>query len=163
MDAFKSYFVPNKASSKSKSATAAEKEKSTVVSEHPPRNVAPRPPPPSGPTSLGGSRPDSIRSSALYPVGDFRNDHESVNDVKAEVVCNYMYQQQLGLGYTTGTLPGEGVVLKKGKNDYTCCPADLRQYQYGLYDMSMELNVRVCDLPYPLLSYDLPILSNGYI
>lgn len=40
-------------------------------------------------------------------------------------------------------LPGEGVVLKKGKNNYTCCPPQLRDIPYGLYDMAMELNVRV--------------------
>ncbi|RYP78864.1 hypothetical protein DL771_000249 [Monosporascus sp. 5C6A] len=138
MNVFKSYFVPKKAASKAK----AGKEKATVVTETKPNNGARQGAPVSGPASLRGSRPDSIRSSALFPVGDFRNDLDSVNDVRAEVVCNYMYQQQLERGYTTGVLPGEGVVLKKRKNDYTCCPADLRQHQYGLYDMSMELNVR---------------------
>ncbi|RYP89456.1 hypothetical protein DL769_000007 [Monosporascus sp. CRB-8-3] len=138
MNIFKSYFVPKKAASKAK----AGKEKATVVTEVKSNNGARQGAPASGPASLPGSRPDSIRSSALFPVGDFRNDQDTVNDVRAEVVCNYMYQQQLERGYTTGALPGEGVVLKKRKNDYTCCPADLRQYQHGLYDMSMELNVR---------------------
>ncbi len=146
MNAFKSYFVPRKAASRAQAAK--EKSKSNVASEAPPRSdVAPRAPPASGLASPVGSPSDSIRSSALYPAGDFRNDHKSVNDVRAEVVCNYMYQQLLEKGYTTGAIPGEGVVLKKGKNDYAYCPADLRQYQYGLYDMSMELNVRVCDFP----------------
>lgn len=33
-------------------------------------------------------------------------------------------------------------MLKKTKNDYTCCPPQLRDISRGLYDMSMELNVR---------------------
>lgn len=58
-------------------------------------------------------------------------------------MCSWLYQQQLERQYATGMLPGEGVVLKKTKNDYTCCPPQLRDISRGLYDMSMELNVRV--------------------
>ena len=171
MNAFKSYFVPKKAASDKARPAAREKEAAAATAQASGSNGnnssggrdatttttttmttaaaglgAPGPTPASGPTSLGGtSRPDSLRSSnLLYPAGDFRNDAESASDVRAEVVCNYMYQRQLERGYATGLSPAEGVVLKKGKNDYTCCPPDLRQFQYGLYDMTMELNVRVC-------------------
>ena len=165
MKAFKSYFVPKKADSPKAKPAVKEKAAASSSSSQPRGNGGGRDiaaetattglpqagltTPASGPTSLGdpaslASRPDSLRSSSLlYPAGDFRNDAESAGDVRAEVVCNYMYQRQLERGYTTGLLPTEGVVLKKGKNDYTCCPPDLRQYQYSLYDMTMELNVRV--------------------
>ena len=166
MKAFKSYFVPKKADASQAKPAAKEKAATSSSSSQPEgigggrdtsaatvtTGVIPQAgltTPASGPMSLRGpaslaSRPDSLRSSSLlYPVGDFRNDAESAGDVRAEVVCNYMYQRQLERGYTTGLLPTEGVVLKKGKNDYTCCPPDLRQYQYSLYDMTMELNVRV--------------------
>ncbi|KAI1105127.1 glycosyl transferase family group 2-domain-containing protein [Jackrogersella minutella] len=88
------------------------------------------------------SRADSAYANSIYPSGDFRNTRESIVNVKADVVCSWLYQQQLERQYATGMLPGEGVVLKKGKNNYTCCPPQLRDIPYGLYDMSMELNVR---------------------
>ncbi|KAI1363724.1 glycosyl transferase family group 2-domain-containing protein [Xylaria arbuscula] len=87
--------------------------------------------------SLMGSRPAS-----LYPTGDFRNARESLLDVKSDVMCSWLYQQQLERQYATGILPGEGVVLKKGRNNYACCPPQLRDMQNSLYDMAMELNVR---------------------
>ncbi|KAI0144157.1 glycosyl transferase family group 2-domain-containing protein [Hypoxylon sp. NC0597] len=88
------------------------------------------------------SRAGSINASSIFPAGDFRNARESILNVKSDVVCSWLYQQQLERQYATGMLPGEGVILKKGKNDYTCCPPHLRDIPNGLYDMSMELNVR---------------------
>jgi hypothetical protein len=90
-----------------------------------------------------GSRPPSSYRASLYPSGDFRNARESLLDVKADVMCSWLYQQQLERQYATGILPGEGVVLKKGRNDYACCPPQLQEMKYSLYDMAMELNVRV--------------------
>lgn len=93
-----------------------------------------------------GSRPGSTYRSSLYPTGDFRNARESLIDVKADVMCSWLYQQQLERQYATGILPGEGVVLKKGRNNYACCPSQLREMKYSLYDMATELNVRVRNL-----------------
>ncbi|GAW17010.1 hypothetical protein ANO14919_064590 [Xylariales sp. No.14919] len=89
-----------------------------------------------------GSRPGSTYRASLYPTGDFRNARESLIDVKADVMCSWLYQQQLERQYATGILPGEGVVLKKGRNNYACCPPQLQDMKYSLYDMAMELNVR---------------------
>ncbi|KAI1186053.1 glycosyl transferase family group 2-domain-containing protein [Nemania serpens] len=89
-----------------------------------------------------GSRPGSTYRSSIYPTGDFRNARESLIDVKADVMCSWLYQQQLERQYATGILPGEGVVLKKGRNNYACCPPQLQEMRYSLYDMAMELNVR---------------------
>lgn len=91
------------------------------------------------------SRPGSSHRGSLYPTGDFRNARESLIDVKADVMCSWLYQQQLERQYATGILPGEGVVLKKGRNNYACCPPHLQEMKYSLYDMAMELNVRVCN------------------
>lgn len=93
-----------------------------------------------------GSRPGSSYRSSLYPTGDFRNARESLIDVKADVMCSWLYQQQLERQYATGILPGEGVVLKKARNSYACCPPQLQEMKYSLYDMAAELNVRVCRL-----------------
>jgi len=89
------------------------------------------------------SRPPSSYRASLYPSGDFRNARESLLDVKSDVMCSWLYQQQLERQYATGILPGEGVVLKKGRNSYACCPPHLQDMRYSLYDMAMELNVRV--------------------
>jgi hypothetical protein len=98
------------------------------------------------PTGPYGSIPNSMhrKSGALYPVGDPRNQRFSMLDAKADVMCNWLYQQQLGKHYTTGILPGEGAVLKIDRNNYTCCPPQLRDLPNGLFDNIKELNVRVC-------------------
>ncbi|KAI1762162.1 glycosyl transferase family group 2-domain-containing protein [Hypoxylon sp. FL1150] len=95
-------------------------------------------------SSQSGSvpRPAPINRNSIFPKGDFRNAHESLIDVKADVMCSWLYQQQLERQYATGVLPGEGVVVKKGKNSYTCCPPRLRDMPNSLYDMAMQLNVR---------------------
>ncbi|KAI0164495.1 glycosyl transferase family group 2-domain-containing protein [Hypoxylon sp. FL1284] len=80
--------------------------------------------------------------TSIYPRGDFRNAQESLLDVKGDVMCSWLYQQQLERQYATGILPGEGVVLKKGKNNYACCPAYLQDVPNNLHDMAMQLNVR---------------------
>ncbi|KAI1327253.1 glycosyl transferase family group 2-domain-containing protein [Xylariaceae sp. FL0255] len=88
------------------------------------------------------SRPASTYAASLYPSGDFRNAPESLLDIKADVMCSWLYQQQLERQYATGILPGEGVIMKKGRNNYACCPPHLQDMKYSLYDMAMELNVR---------------------
>ncbi|CAJ2503294.1 Uu.00g106880.m01.CDS01 [Anthostomella pinea] len=148
-----SYFAPGRASDggdKGHDKTTPE-----VVSDMSLNNLSPkapaRPPPllstpDSGaatPLSFSaGSRPSSLYPNSLYPSGDFRNARQSLLDVKADVMANWLYQQQLERQYATGILPGEGVVVKKGKNSYTCCPPQLRDVPYSLYEMAMELNVR---------------------
>ncbi|KAH6655564.1 glycosyl transferase family group 2-domain-containing protein [Truncatella angustata] len=99
---------------------------------------------PGGHVSLYGSRPGSVYSRrSLYPAGDFRNSgRDSLLDVKADVMCNWLYQRQLEKQYVTGMLPGEGVVIKKGKQNYACCPPQLQETPGSLYEMAMELNVR---------------------
>ncbi|KAI0152929.1 glycosyl transferase family group 2-domain-containing protein [Xylariaceae sp. FL1272] len=93
------------------------------------------------PRSLNNSRPASLYPGSAFPGGDFRN-AESLADIKADVMCSWLYQQQLESQYATGILPGEGVILKKGRNNYACCPPQLQDMKYGLFDMAMELNVR---------------------
>ncbi|KAH8670860.1 glycosyl transferase family group 2-domain-containing protein [Xylariales sp. PMI_506] len=91
------------------------------------------------------SRSDSPSShpGAIPPSTDGRDQiRESLLDVKADVMCNWLYQQQLEHQYTTGMLPGEGVVLKRSRGNYVCCPPQLREIPNSIYDMSMKLNVR---------------------
>lgn len=99
---------------------------------------------PSNGGTPSGSRPGSLYSRrSIYPAGDFRNTaRDSLLDVKTDVMCSWLYQRQMEKQYVTGMLPGEGVVIKKGRNNYACCPPQLRDLPGNLHDMAMQLNVR---------------------
>ncbi|KAI1085283.1 glycosyl transferase family group 2-domain-containing protein [Whalleya microplaca] len=152
MGFLKSYFTPGhikeeeeKSHSKKSSGVITESRLTNLTSSGKATTSIPQPSPLAGtatPRSPQGSRPASIYPNSLYPTGDFRNARESILNVKADVMCSWLYQQQLERQYATGMLPGEGVVVKKSKNNYVCCPPQLRDIPFSLYDMSMELNVR---------------------
>ncbi|KAI1462789.1 glycosyl transferase family group 2-domain-containing protein [Annulohypoxylon moriforme] len=148
MSFLKSYFAPGRAKGDENHENQPAPEINETGLNSPKSNVPPSIPsavlPPDVTTSNRPylSRSESVSTNSIFPSGDFRNDKESILHVKSDVVCSWLYQQQLERQYATGMLPGEGVVLKKGKNNYTCCPPQLRDIPYGLFDMSMELNVR---------------------
>ncbi|KAL6252468.1 hypothetical protein RBB50_000187 [Rhinocladiella similis] len=82
------------------------------------------------------------RKSVLYSSGDFRNSSiPELRDMKADMMCNWLYQQQLERMWSTNGLE-EGVVLKKTKDDYKCAPADLLTHRDGLFDAVQKLNVK---------------------
>ncbi|KAH7026412.1 glycosyl transferase family group 2-domain-containing protein [Microdochium trichocladiopsis] len=87
-------------------------------------------------TSTPRSHPGSRRASFLA------GDADSQMDVRADIMCNWLYQQQLEKQYATGMIPGEGVVVKKSRDSYACYPPQLADMPGSLYDMSMALNVR---------------------
>ncbi|KAI0206843.1 glycosyl transferase family group 2-domain-containing protein [Astrocystis sublimbata] len=149
MGFLKSYFAPGKDKKEEEKSSNNGKGKVSEVRETSMKQIgAGRPAVPSYPPlttpnySIPGS-PMGSRPASIYPTGDFRNGpRESLLDVKADVMCSWLYQQQLERQYATGILPGEGVVLKKGRNNYACCPPQLQDMKYSLYDMAMELNVK---------------------
>lgn len=107
---------------------------STPRPQFTPRHSTPGAASPSG----SGSRPNS-----LYPSGEFRNSQsEDINDIKCDVMVNWLYQQQMERLWTAGG-HDEGVVLKKGRGAYTCCPADIVEEPYGFFKAIETLNVRV--------------------
>lgn len=94
--------------------------------------------------SLRSSTPAYNTRTSPYPAGDFRNSSiPDINDMKTEIMCNYLHQQQLKKMWSNGSLE-EGVLLKKSRGEYTCCPSDLRLQRHGLFDAVKILNVRVC-------------------
>lgn len=98
------------------------------------------------PSESGGSSPGSssfaVRPSSKFPYGDFRNTpRQSLLDLKADVMVNWLEQIQLEMLWSTG-MPGEGVVLKKGRNDFTCAPKKLRSAS-TFFDQVVAMNVRV--------------------
>ena len=83
------------------------------------------------------------RPALLYPSGDFRNnDPEEIRDLKCDVMVNWLYQQQMEMLWTAGG-QDEGVVLKKTRGQYTCCPSDIVEEPYGFFKAVQTLNVRV--------------------
>ncbi|KAF2707819.1 hypothetical protein K504DRAFT_435857 [Pleomassaria siparia CBS 279.74] len=82
------------------------------------------------------------QSGLSYPSGDFRNASPAqIQDIKCEVMVNWLHSKQEERIWTTGE-PGEGVVLKKSKGTYVCCPIDLQHDDSQLYQMVAALNVR---------------------
>ena len=87
--------------------------------------------------------PRTSRPASLYPAGDFRNSAlEEIIDIKCDVMVNWLHQQQLESMWSTGG-PGEGVVLKKTRDNFTCCPSELAEYRGEFFDAIRALNVRV--------------------
>lgn len=86
------------------------------------------------------------RPASLYPEGDFRNDtRENIIDIKADVMVTFIHQQQREKVWYSEA-PNEGVVLKKGRKDFTCSPDSLRLERNGLFEQVATLNVRVSHL-----------------
>jgi len=89
------------------------------------------------------------RAGSIYPAGDFRNHTiEGINDIKCDVMVNWLHSQQEEKLWTAGEYE-EGVVLKKSRGTYTCAPADLSDEQDGLFHAVQELNVRVLQMETP--------------
>ncbi|KAF4550532.1 Hypothetical protein D9617_17g048000 [Elsinoe fawcettii] len=97
---------------------------------------------PSGMNTPGGASPWASRPVSMYPAGDFRNnDKDELRDIKCDVMVNWLYQQQMEMLWTAGAAD-EGVVLKKTRGMYTCCPADIMEEPFGFYKSIEMLNVR---------------------
>jgi hypothetical protein len=85
----------------------------------------------------------SSRPSARFPSGDFRNsDSGNILDIKADMMVNWLHQQQVERLWSRA-LPGEGVVLKKARDSFSCSPSSLRNEKNGFYDNVVAMNVRV--------------------
>lgn len=67
---------------------------------------------------------------------------EEINDIKCDVMVNWLHSRQEEKLWTTGE-GEEGVVLKKSRGQYTCAPADLAYESVGLFRAVQTLNVRV--------------------
>lgn len=86
---------------------------------------------------------ESRPNSQMFPAGDFRNNApEELRDIKCDVMVNWLYQQQMEMLWTAGAAD-EGVVLKKTRGNYTCCPPDLMEEPFGFFKSIEMLNVRV--------------------
>ena len=137
----KSYFTPGRedAHQRKKSEKAMEMSESSHMPISPQLQKPQTPARGMTPPSPYASRPGSI-----YPVGDFRNAAmEEINEIKCDVMVNWLHSQQEEKLWTTGE-PEEGVVLKMSRGKYTCSPYDLADEPVGFFKAVETLNVRVC-------------------
>jgi hypothetical protein len=82
-------------------------------------------------------------SPSIFPAGDHRNhDFDALNEVRSDMMVNWLYEQQLRKQYATGEDPFEGVVLKKSRGNFTCCPPHMAALPDSLFAMVREMNVR---------------------
>lgn len=137
----KSYFAPSKAK---KDVEMKEKHAEPVVNEKQDDITAASTPRPFSQFNTPGNQsPWGSRPASIYPNGEYRmSQHEELNEIKCDVMVNWLYQQQMEKLWTAGG-HDEGVVLKKGKGAYTCCPADIVEEPYGFFKAIETLNVRV--------------------
>ena len=130
MKSFKNYLKPGK----NKEAGKAQEMTTVPQTLHAPPSIS----------ASGTGTPRTSRPASLYPAGDFRNSAlEEIIDIKCDVMVNWLHQQQLESMWSSGG-PGEGVVLKKTRDNFTCCPSDLAEYRGDFFDAVRALNVRVC-------------------
>lgn len=59
-------------------------------------------------------------------------------------MVEYLHQQQEQLRWTRPGGYDEGVVMKRSRDTYICCPVELEQTTGGLRDHIQALNVKVC-------------------
>ncbi|TLD25234.1 hypothetical protein PspLS_05818 [Pyricularia sp. CBS 133598] len=65
-----------------------------------------------------------------------------VDEARSALMVMWLYQKQLQNRYADGEGKGEGVVLKLGRDSFTCCPATLRDEDDGVFDAAQKMNVR---------------------
>jgi hypothetical protein len=70
-----------------------------------------------------------------------------LDDIRYEVMVNYLYQQQCShLWISDGSGEIEGVLLRKSRGDYMACPSQLSNSPFAL--ACAALNVQVCSSRY---------------
>ncbi|KAI9817426.1 MAG: hypothetical protein M1827_001035 [Pycnora praestabilis] len=122
----KNYFKANK--------KAGEKAPA-AVSEKTPMPVAPG-------NNIEMSRTPQMGSSRNSIYASSTHSSTFLDDIKHEVMVNYLYQQQCShLWVSDGSGELEGVLLKKSKNNYMACPPQLAQSPFAA--ACAALNVQV--------------------
>lgn len=131
------YFAPNKAKKEADEKNAVADHGPATITDEKALEMT------TSPGSSGDATPYGSRPASLFPVGDFRNSQAGdITEIKCDVMVNWLYQQQMERLWTAGG-HDEGVVLKKGRGAYTCCPADIVSEPFGFFRAVETLNVKV--------------------
>lgn len=142
MGFLKSYLAPGKAKKEAEEKKAVIHEKQAEAAG-PASAFAPKSEFPSAVGTPGnGTTPWGSRPASLYPNDQRKSQMDELNDIKCDVMVNWLYHQQMEALWTAGG-QDEGVILKKSKGQYTCCPADIVDEPFGFFKAIQTLNVRV--------------------
>ncbi|KAK0727135.1 glycosyl transferase family group 2-domain-containing protein [Lasiosphaeria miniovina] len=80
---------------------------------------------------------------SVFPAGDNRNEQpETLHAIRNDMMVNHLYEQQLRKQYASWTDPYEGVVLKKARGSFTCCPPHMAAIPDSLFAVVSAMNVR---------------------
>jgi len=83
------------------------------------------------------------RDNTVFPAGDSRNDDaDALNEVRNDMMVNWLYEQQNRKQYIMGDDHFEGVVLKKSRGNFTCCPPKMAAIPDSLFAVVSQMNVR---------------------
>ncbi|KAK4641267.1 hypothetical protein QC761_610900 [Podospora bellae-mahoneyi] len=98
------------------------------------------------PTPRGSSRPQSVSGRSIKSTGSSM----FLDDIKHEVMVNYLYQQQCShLWVSDGSGEIEGVLLRKSRGQYMACPPSLGNSPFAMacaalnVQCAMTVNSRV--------------------
>jgi hypothetical protein len=123
MKSLKGYFKAGKADKPAHEPTNRDETSATV----PPSNLE--------------HRRATLRPISGFVASSYCNEEDIVN-MKTEVMAEWLYKQErLRLWASSG--PEEGVILKKSRGEYTCCPEDLRYMRSGLFEQIVQMNIAV--------------------
>lgn len=101
------------------------------------------------PSHLGNtfemSAPASPRfGSSRASLAPSTNSSTYVDEIKHEVMVNYLYQQQCShLWVNDNSGEFEGVLLRKSRNTYMACPPQLANSTFGMACAALNVQVRV--------------------
>ena len=72
-----------------------------------------------------------------------------VDDIRHEAMCNYLYQQQCSkLWVSDGSGELEGVLVRKGRHEYTSYPPALVDSPFAAACSAMNVHVRLLSIPF---------------
>ncbi|KXH66949.1 hypothetical protein CSAL01_02320 [Colletotrichum salicis] len=138
MKAFKTYFAPDQPSGQPATETSKPNTLQPLAPQLKPQ-AAQRPAPYRTQSARTSARQSTV---SLALTAGMRDKHaSSIIDLRADVTVHSIYQDQLRKMYASAWNLGEGVVLKKGRNDYVCAPPQLSTVPNGFFDMATQLNV----------------------
>lgn len=109
---------------------------------------------PSSSPMLSSSAP--FRPTKLRTPLAFTDHHPGakveLSDLRVDVICNWLHQKQMQRMWSIGE-PDEGVMVRKTRNVYSCCPAALADHPHGLYSAVKEMKAKVVRAQKPLGEY----------
>lgn len=95
----------------------------------------------SGVSSAKSSMPPSVYSGMSSGINTPKKHY--VDEIRHEVMCNYLYQQQCGKGWVDQREEIEqGILIRKSRGNYMAAPPDLTYSRFAAN--CSALNVHVC-------------------